>query len=144
MGITRWPNKLRRFGALSLADKWLLLRAAWWLAVARIWLVRVPFPELSARLGAIAGNEAADPELPRRVGFAVRAAAGSVPWRSDCFPQVIAGWMLLKHYGYNSSIHLGVERVGDDDLAGHAWLTCRGKVVMGGEELARYTEMLLL
>ena len=85
-----------------------------------------------------------EPELLRRIGCAVSAAAANVPWRSDCFPQCIAGWMLLKHYGYNSTIHLGVEKKGKDYLAGHAWLTNGGKVVVGGENLDRYTQMLPL
>jgi hypothetical protein len=40
--------------------------------------------------------------------------------------------MLLKHHGYGSTIHLGVKRVGDGELEGHAWLTCGDVVVTGG------------
>ena len=35
----------------------------------------------------------------------------------------------------------GVEKVGKDELAGHAWLTCGETVVTGGEDLDRYTEL---
>ena len=52
--------------------------------------------------------------------------------------------MLLKHHGYPSTIHLGVEKRCSDSLAGHAWLTCGGTIVLGGKESARYTEMLPL
>ena len=85
MHIRDWPRKLRRFGALSLADKWLFLRAVTWLAIARAWL--------------------------------------------------------LQAYGYTSAIHLGVEKAGDDTLAGHAWLTCGTAVVTGGEGLDRFVEI---
>ena len=49
--------------------------------------------------------------------------------------------MLLKRYGYGSTIHFGVERVGEGDLAGHAWLTCGDTVVTGDTDLDRYTEI---
>jgi hypothetical protein len=120
----------------------MLLHATLWLAMARAMLLAMPFKKLAAALSGEqdAGRGAPDPELLRRIGYAVGAAAANVPWRSDCFPQSIAGWMLLKHYGYGSTIHLGVERVGDSDLAGHAWLTCGDVVVTGGEDLDRYVE----
>ena len=120
----------------------MLLHAMLWLAMARITLLVMPFRKLAAVLsrGQYAAASAPDPELLERIGYAVGAAAGNVPWRSDCFPQSIAGWMLLKHHGHSSTIHLGVKRVGDDGLEGHAWLTCGDVVVTGGEGLDRFVE----
>ena len=143
MGIARWKHKLVRFSRLDGADKWLLLRAAAWLVVARIRLIITPFSRLSERLSADsdAAKEAPDEDILRRTGFAVRIAAGHVPWRSDCFPQTIAAHMLLKRLGYASTIHFGVERVDQDNIAGHAWLTCGETVVVGGENLHRYTKI---
>jgi hypothetical protein len=142
MEAGRWKQKLAKFGALGGADKWMLLRAAAWLAMARLMLLGMPFRRLAARLSGEQDSltEEPDPELLERIGYAVRAAAANVPWRSDCFPQSIAGWMLLKHHGYRSTIHLGVKRLGDDELAGHSWLTCGDTVVTGGEDLDRYAE----
>ena len=144
MGIGQWTSKVRRFWELSPADKWLFLRAVYWLAVARIWLARVSFPDLAARLSTNEGTEAADPELLQRVAHAIAAAGGNVPWRSDCFPQAIAANKLLQGYGYQSTIHLGVDKAGKTQLLAHAWLTCGETVVTGGEDLDRYTEMLTL
>lgn len=120
----------------------MLLHATLWLAMARITLLVVPFRKLATVLsrGQYTEENAPDPELLERIGYAVGAAAGNVPWRSDCFPQSIAGWMLLKHHGYGSTIHIGVKRVGDGELEGHAWLTCGDVVVTGGEDLDRYVE----
>jgi hypothetical protein len=144
MGIGRWTGKAGRFWDLSLADKWLFLRAVAWLAVARIWLARMPFSDLAGRLSAKVGREEPDPELLRRVAYAVAAAAGNVPWRSDCFPKAIAANKLLQRSGYASTIHLGVDKEEEDQLIAHAWLTCGEIVVTGGEDLDRYTEMLAL
>jgi hypothetical protein len=143
MSIVRWKNKLIRFVRLDGADKWMLLRATMWLAIARVMLVAMPFNRLSARLSAendCTGTKA-DPALLIRIGSAVRVAANYVPWRSDCFPQTIAARMLLRRHDFASTIHIGVERVGDDELAGHAWLTCGETVVIGGGELDPYTEL---
>ena len=143
MRVARLPDKLRRFGGLSLADKWLLGRAVVGLAIARVQLAVTPFERLARRLSDEAGtaDTQADPELLRRVGFAVAAAANNVPWRSDCFPQTIAARKLLRRYGYTSTIHLGVEKAGEEGILGHAWLTRGGIVVTGGQELDRYVEM---
>ena len=143
MGTGRWRQKLKKFRALNGADKWMLLHATVWLALARIMLLVMPFPRLAKRLSAKKGASESrpDPELVERIGHAVQTAAGNVPWRSDCFPQGIAAWMILKHHGYTGTIHLGVERSGEEDLIGHAWLTYGDTVITGGEELDRYAEI---
>jgi len=136
-------SRLKRFAQLSGTDKWLLVRAVAWLAIARLMLAGMSFRRLSARLSAAqeATRVEPDPELLASVGRAVAVAAKHVPWRSDCFPQTIAARMLLRGYGLPSTIHFGVERIGDDELAGHAWLTCGETVVTGGGELDRYIEL---
>ncbi len=143
MSNVRWTNKWRRFLQLDGANKWLLLRATAWLAIARIMLVVMPFRHLSARLSAASNSTQIEPDqdLLQRIAYAVSAAANNVPWRSDCFPQTIAAHMLLKRYGHASTIHFGVERVGEDALSGHAWLTCGETVVTGAAELDRYTKV---
>ena len=133
-------GKLRR---LSVADQWLVTKAAFWLGLARMMLALVPFERLVERLAAKPSDSplAPDPAYLDRVKFAVSAAANNVPWRSDCFPRAIAARMLLKRQGYSTTIHLGVENVEEGGIAGHASLTCGETVVTGGEDLARYTEM---
>lgn len=134
--------KLKRFRELDGADKRLFCRAVVALAVARIMLVVTPFERLAARLASDAkhGSTAPDEKLLERVGTAVASAANNVPWRSDCFPQAIAAFMLMKHFGHDATIHLGVEKPGDE-LLGHAWVTCEGTVVVGGSDVDRYTEV---
>lgn len=143
MSTARSKNKLSRFSELEGADKWLFLRAAGWLAIARMMLVVMPFDRLAARLSAkgTALPEQPDREYLGRISFAVSAAANNVPWRSDCFPQAIAARMLLKRQGYESTIHLGVEKTSPDAIAGHAWVTCGETVVTGGEKVDRYVEI---
>ena len=141
MGNGQRTSKLQRFWHLSLADKWLFVRAVYWLGVARLWLSKTSFPELAARLSADAGTEEADPNVLRRISYAVSAAGGNVPWRSDCFPQAIAAHQLHKKYGCASTIHLGVDRARDDELLALAWLSCGEIIVTGGSEVNRYAEI---
>ncbi len=142
MRISRWKDKLTRLGALDGADRRLLLRAAFWLGIARIRLASTPFQRLVGEPVGEPGGVEPDVDVLQRVGYAVRAAAANVPWRSDCFPQTIAARTLLKRLGFSSTIHLGVERTSKDNIAGHAWLTCGETVVVGGQDLNRYTELL--
>ena len=141
MSIARLRHKLRRFGELSAADTWLLLRAVFWLAVARVWLLVTPFRHVARRLSGDSGHNQADPELLQRIGNAVSTAGANVPWRSDCFPRAIAARVLLRRYGCSSTIHLGVAKGDADALAGHAWLSCGDAIVTGGEDLDRYVEV---
>ena len=143
MAIAQWKDNLEKFGNLGVADQGLFIRAAFWLLIARIRLAVVPFRKLSALLSGEQQDQVQipDPELLQRIERAVVAAANHVPWRSDCFPQTIAARALLKNHGLASTIHFGVERVGEEDLAGHAWLTCGEFVVTGDIDLDRYTEM---
>ena len=143
MRISQWTDKLKRLGALEWAQRYLLLRAAGWLAIARLMLVVLPFSRLMSNLTGDETSECfeADPALVSSVAWAVAVAANHVPWRSDCFPQSIAARMLLRRYDYESTIHIGVERSGESEIAGHAWLTCNGVVVTGGNDLDRYTEV---
>jgi hypothetical protein len=143
MSNVRRTNKWRRFSQLSGADKWLLLHATVWLGIARIMLIVMPFRHLSARLSSESNSTQieSDQVLLQRIAYAISAAANNVPWRSDCFPQTIAARMLLSRFGCASTIHFGVDRVGDDGLAAHAWLTCGETIVTGAKDLHRYTEL---
>ena len=145
MRILRLKDKLRRFAALDRVDMWLLMRAVGWLAVARVMVLLISFKRLAARFSVSEDSteREPDPEFMSKVSWAVAAAANNVPWRSDCFPQTIAASKLLRTRGHESTIHLGVERASDNNIAGHAWLTCGETVVVGGENLERYTEFTL-
>jgi len=118
-----------------------MIEAVYWLAVARVMLVVVPFDRLSKRLSALSvqGSSPADNDLIRRVGWAVTRASTRVPWRADCFPQAIAACKVLQRRGQTSTMHIGVLRNHDGTLVGHAWLVCGDQVVTGGVALERYS-----
>ena len=134
-------GKLGQFARLAPADKWLFIRAVYWLGIARIWILAVPFPRLTKKLNKKPQSGDPDSELLDRVAYAVGAAAGHVPWRSDCFPQAIAACKLLQRSDISSEIHLGVDNCDEVGFLAHAWLTCGDRVVVGGADLDRYEEI---
>ena len=141
MGKPVLRAKWRRFIDLRGADRRLLLRAVFWIGVARVWIAVLPFKQLATSLNADAGSADADPELLGRIGWAIGAAAANVPWRSDCFPKSIAAHKMLQTHGYASTIHLGVAKPGDGGSLAHAWVTCGDIVVTGEEQSGRYAEI---
>ena len=72
-----------------------------------------------------------DPDAARRIAWAVAAAAGAVPWRSDCLIRAVAGVLWARRLGLPFEFHLGVRRGAGDALEAHAW-TRSGDVVMTG------------
>ena len=78
MAGKRMTRKFSRFRALEARDRWMLLHATVWLAMARVMLLVMPFRKLAAALSGEhdAGSSAPDPELLNRIGYAVGAAAG--------------------------------------------------------------------
>ena len=133
-------SKLGRFLRRDGADRRLLLRAVFWLALARLVLAVVPFRRLSARLAAESDFPCTEPDSERasRIGRAVVTAARHVPWRADCLPQSLAARMLLRRHGLPSTLHIGVTRGDGQKLSGHAWLTCGETVVTGQADFDRY------
>lgn len=127
-------GRLRSFLRMRPGDKVLLLEAAALLAVARVLVNTVGFERFASRLGhhmAQTSNDAS-PEAhatARRVRWAVEIAARNLPFEVICLPQAIAGKLMLRRRGIDSTLYLGVAY--DPDLKAHAWLRA-GRVIVTG------------
>ena len=75
-----------------------------------------------------------------RVGWAIRKAANHVP-RATCLTQALAAQLLLSRFHYASQLCIGIARKEDGGMDAHAWIEAEGRVVIGGEELERFTRM---
>lgn len=64
--------------------------------------------------------------------WAVAAVARRIP-RATCLTQSIAAKILLRAFGYDAQLCLGVARNADGSLRAHAWLERGGRAVLGGE-----------
>jgi Transglutaminase-like superfamily len=74
-------------------------------------------------------------ELTRR-SRAILTAASLVPWRADCLPQAMAADRWLRRDGLRPEFHIGVAKDAGGLLQAHAWLTCGGVTVTGGDASA--------
>lgn len=64
--------------------------------------------------------------------WAIDAASRRVP-RATCLTQALAGKVLLRCFGFDAQLCLGVARGDDGSLRAHAWLERDGRAVVGGD-----------
>jgi hypothetical protein len=118
---------------------WLLLAEALAaLALASLAIALLPFRRVAAAASAPARRTAPrDPELVRRVRWAVQAWGRRVPWRAVCFQRGLALHWMLRRRGVRSVLLYGARREGDG-LAAHVWVDVDGATVIGGEDAANF------
>ena len=131
--MIRWLRKLIR---LSWGDRLVLAEALVCVSVIRLalWLVPFRFLRLAPR---VAARPAADTD---RLTWAVLAAAAVVP-DSTCLVRALAAQRLFARHGHASNLHIGVAPSVEEGLAAHAWLECRGAILVGGSN-TRYVPLL--
>ncbi|MGN6819259.1 MAG: lasso peptide biosynthesis B2 protein [Sphingomonas sp.] len=120
----------------------LVVEASASMLAARLKLLR-PFPRVARRLGEFVPP--ADPRVAERaaattpdqaataraIGWAVKAAAPFMPFRSVCLQQAMAAQMMLRRRGIASVMHFGASPNDQRAIAGHAWLDAAGVKVTG-------------
>ncbi|MGH7508124.1 MAG: lasso peptide biosynthesis B2 protein [Gemmatimonadales bacterium] len=135
---------LRRFFELSGAERRLILRAVCLVVGVRLGLSLLPsrvlLRQVNRHLGAAGPKPSIAPLPPDRIAWAVRVASRRVP-HATCLTQALAAQLLLDHYGYPSRLHLGVARGKQGEFQAHAWVESGGLVVVGGQELDRYSQL---
>lgn len=97
-------SRLRKFLALPHADRGCLLEAAFWLGLARLSILILPFRRIAPVLGR---HMAQSPEKPGaapaalldRISWAVATASRHLPWKCLCLVQAMAGKAMLKCRG---------------------------------------------
>ena len=136
-------RRVRKFLALPRTERWLLTRAVVTVGSIRVGLWLLPFRTLRPLLARLASpalrpaDRWAATTSADRVAWAVSAAARYVP-RATCLTQALAAQHLLVRCGEQSEVHIGVAREERSGIAAHAWLTARGRVVIGNQSLERY------
>ncbi|MBA3474634.1 MAG: lasso peptide biosynthesis B2 protein [Rubrobacter sp.] len=135
-------KRLRKVLHLTSSDRRLLVSTALLLGTIRLGLRLFPFRTLRrvvARLAqAPAGSHRTNRSSVDRLVWAVGVASQYVP-RATCLTQALATQVLLGRHGHPSRLRVGVARGEEGRLEAHAWVENRGKVIVGGGELSRYT-----
>ena len=120
-----------------------LMRAFVVVVGVRAALYVVPARSLLRRVERSRVRPRSVPDDPREIAgitSAVEAASRRVP-RATCLTQALAARLLLHRAGYPSTLKIGVGRDGHRQFVAHAWVECRGAVVIGETDLDRYTTM---
>ena len=124
---------------------WLLVKAFLIVATIRLSLWVFPFPlvqRMAARLGRRSPRalEPLSATLVESRAWAVELVSGLVP-RATCLTQALALQILLGRSGNPSQLRIGVALDEGRRLLAHAWLESEGQVLIGGQDLARYTRL---
>ena len=135
---------MRRFLRLQSADRRLVAEAAFLLVTARVGLAFLPVRGVVRLLSRMTsrrlGEEGGHPSVQARVCWAVRALS---PWvrGSTCLVQALVAGVLCRRLGHPVELRMGMARGPEGGIEGHAWLECRGIVVLGGPDASRYVPL---
>ena len=137
--------RLRNFWRLPGTDRWLLIEAALFAALARMAILTLPFRWFAPWLGrhgeANDGTDETTEAEPvrHRVGRAVQLAGRHTPWQSKCLVQAIAARLMLGRRGVAGTIYLGLAKDPDGQMKAHAWLQSGDTIVTGRNGMSRFT-----
>jgi Transglutaminase-like superfamily len=121
--------RVKRFVALSSAERRLLLRAFFLVAAIRAGLCLLPFRTVQ-RLTAGAPRGVAGLHAAARCVWAVRATSRFVPG-ATCLTQALAAQALLAESGHESRIEIGVGKDSQSRFRAHAWVVHGEEIVIG-------------
>ena len=140
--LTCAMRRLLKLLRLPMQDHALLLMAFLLVCVIRgaLWIAR--FEDVrrwSLRLGDSRRHRL---ELcPRKLATAIEVAARCVP-AASCLTQALAAQVLLRRWGHDATLKLGVQSAPDGQFKAHAWVQCQGTTVIGDiPSLADFTPL---
>ena len=137
MILARWRHRARRLLRLPPAERRDLVRAQWYLIVARArrrWTPLGQYVDLTPATAApaIPATGSIAPEtgaLSARLALAVERAAEHGPVSTTCLERAVALDRLLRHHGVTAGrIRVGV-RWQDAEFLAHAWVELGDKVL---------------
>jgi len=121
---------------MALAEAFVLL------AVSRLAIVFLPFRVLAAyldrpmRAPALTGPERI--RFRKRIRWAVDRAARLLPGSTVCFPRGLAGFLMCRARGIDSTLHYGAAVVPGGGLKAHVWLMDGDYGITGQSVAAEY------
>jgi hypothetical protein len=122
----------------------ILLEALFWLGIARLVILMLPFRWVEPALGKRMAESPTDalpqdPQQLKQVAWAVNTMSRYTPWQSKCLVQAMAAKRMLQSRKIVSTLYLGVTRSNPKPLEAHAWLRSGPVYVTGGEGHKHFT-----
>ncbi|WP_420644420.1 lasso peptide biosynthesis B2 protein [Candidatus Leptofilum sp.] len=137
-------SNLAKFRQLCWADRFLLLEATLWLAIARLGLRLMPFRHIAPKLGEVGLESAANvpgkiAKEAERISWAVRALSHRTPWESACLAQAISAKAMLRRRHIPTTLYLGLAKDQSQQMEAHAWLRCGSEIITGKANHERFS-----
>ena len=136
-------SRLRSWMRMSGAQRRSLVAAGAAVAAVRVLLWILPYRAVRALVHgtAMAPRDRApsSPSTAERIARDVERAARVVPC-ATCLVQALAGEWLIVRAGAPVGLEYGVTW-GERGIEAHAWLVSGDRVILGGEEAARFTPL---
>ncbi len=137
-------KRLGKFFQLSNYDRWLFLEATFWLAIARLSILILPFRWIAPFLGKHMAEspQSMEPnfgDFAEQASWAVQTAGRHLPWECKCLTQAIAGKGIFRLRGIPSTLYLGLGKDGGEKLKAHAWLRSGDVIVTGRGSMILFT-----
>jgi transglutaminase superfamily protein len=136
----------RPYHQISPTEFALFMAALPLVAVVRLALWAVPSGSILRSVARFERSKRSDAArarvAPSTVVWAIEAASRRIP-QATCLTQAIAAKLLLRLFGYDAQLCLGVGRLDDGALRAHAWLERQGRPVLGAagvHSLVRFPE----
>jgi hypothetical protein len=135
--------RLGKLLRLSGREQRLFLEACFWLGLARLAILLLPFRRIAPLLGRhmheSPHSDTADHVLIDAISWAVRNAGSHMPWECKCLCQAIAAKAMLRLRGIRSTLYLGVAKDRSREIRAHAWLRCGKTILTGRRGMKRFT-----
>jgi Transglutaminase-like superfamily len=139
---------LAKLMALPAQDRSLLFKSLAPMLAMRLGLWTMPYTQARVVADRMArfrvctriGDAAAKPS-PEKIAWAVATVSRVVPGGGNCLVRAMATEILLKRYGYASTLKIGVAKPAAGQFAAHAWLESDGVVVIGDFQLDRFVPL---
>lgn len=133
---------LRRFCALTAADRGLIVQAAAWFVAIRIALRVLSFASVARYAERRHEGRPVDRSAQAsRIGWATGAVARRLAPPRSCLAQALTAQVMLGGRGRPAMVRFGVQRDARGVMQAHAWLESDGEVLVGGEGLEVYREL---
>jgi len=123
-------NTLRILARLTPADRARLAEAVVLIVCVRIGLHVLSFPELTRRLDRRAHASSKQRDALSRITWAAAAVTRRLPG-TTCLAEALTACTMLRRHGYDATLRIGARSGASTVLEAHAWVECRGEVVIG-------------
>jgi len=138
-------RKINRFHHLSAGDKFLLSKSLYLLIAVRVVLHLISFQKILQRIdkeSVFPFSEADKRPSLDKIAWAVETVSRYIPG-TTCLYKALASKIILARYGYEASIHIGVDKKETGSLDAHAWVEIDGHILIGDvRDLTRFTPLL--